>query len=362
LKLDFVHAFILSLTQSINSLPQSIKTIIIRVKRLAKDGKDLMELDVLQLCVTRVESLGYRNIRSVKRQGPFAAAIIDVYTDRGEHLIYKQPPADRKGELRLVVTLGHVLGAWLPPGIRCFEETPAALLMMHAGEPLFVSQTKAASNDTLRRQALTAVSEKLATLHLQTQSVVEEWVREGKAAPYAYSREWADWSLTRIGTIQLPGKALCQAGELEALQDLANRFYDGYHHRAMRGPRVFTHGDPHWGNILLREDEVAFIDWEWCNAATPMRDIAVLLLDEPDESLFENIANLHAERLLEGGYRGRKEDLRHDFERMLLDNALMSLGWDVDLYLRRELTEDELRSLMDLKCNRIHRFWKQVAR
>jgi thiamine kinase-like enzyme len=321
-----------------------------------------MEDEIMQRCASRIESLGYRIIRSEKRQGPFAATLYDVFTSNGQHWIYKEPPPDRTGEVRLVSALGDELAAWLPSGIRCFEDRPAGLLMAYAGEPLWDPGSASSRSEAARRKALSAASEKLAGLHLLTEPLAEDWVRQGKAIPYAYSREWAEWSLSRISDAALPSAPLLVPKALEEMGLIIRKFYDGYRESGMRSPRVFTHGDPHWGNILVQGGRIALIDWEWCHASTPMRDIAILLLDEPDESVYEEIAASHIDRLLQGGYPGNRDGLRHDFDRMVVDNALMSLGWDVELYLRGERTEDDLRFTTNLKRDRIVRFWKRMPR
>ncbi|MCI3922324.1 phosphotransferase [Paenibacillus sp. TRM 82003] len=318
---------------------------------------------------SRVGSLGYDIIDLRKRQGPFASSVYDlVVADApgGEpsRVIYKETSSAREDEARLFSRLGAELSDWTPGVLHCFLEPPFALLMRYGGEPFLHSHPPRPASADARCSLLSHVSERLGQLHLRTERDAERWVREGIVPAYRYSREWADWSIARLDLLEAEGTPALEPGEVRELEGTLERFYARYDERSMRGPRVMTHGDTHWGNVirLAPEEPATFIDWEWHNVSTPMRDISILLLEEPDEDVFDRVAELHMDRLLLGGYSGMREALLGDFARMMVDNALMMLGWDAELYVRGERTLDELRAAAALKRRRALRFWKLASR
>jgi hypothetical protein len=51
------------------------------------------------------------------------------------------------------------------------------------------------------------------------------------------------------------------------------------------GPRTYTHGDPHIGNVFLDGGRVGFLDWGMSRETTPLRDVSYFLTMtvDPDE-------------------------------------------------------------------------------
>jgi hypothetical protein len=49
-----------------------------------------------------------------------------------------------------------------------------------------------------------------------------------------------------------------------------------------------------------------------------------------------------------------------DFDRMMVDNAIMTLGWDVELYRRGDLGSERLRETFERRFARIESFWNRV--
>lgn len=315
----------------------------------------------VEICLKRLHSLGYAVSDAVVIQGPFAALLIraEAGTDAYpmETLLYKQPERERLGEVELMAALGQELSPWLSHIIAVFADPPHALLMRDAGEPL--NRCQALQTDSLLRETVLAqISEQLAELHASTWEPIRTWLQEGKIKLYPYSRSWADWSLAQADRLRLTGVSWLTAETIQWLREFTDLFYRRYSDALLRSPIVLTHGDVHWGNVLYRENKLTFIDWEWSAAASPMRDIAVLLQDEPDEALVQRMAEDHAMRLLARGYPGKMEDLMHDFYWMLADNTLMMLGWEMELYFRKEMTEERLQAALFMKVNRIKRMWK----
>jgi len=309
------------------------------------------------LCRERFRSIGREAVRIERRTGPFAAALFDVWTvtEDGvdERYIYKIPPEERNGEFDVFGALGAELSPWLPEGIARFERAPKAIAMRYAGEPILTPEAVGAVPERERLAAYELVAERLAELHLYTAPMAERWVREGKAAPYAYSRAWADALLTQA-------EGALGRSALDALREIANAFYEGYSAASMRGPAAFTHGDPHWGNALRLGGKITLIDWEWTNVAAPMRDLAILLQEEPDDAVLERVASSHARRLLSGGLPGTYEAVMADFDRMMVDNSIMTLGWDVALYRRGDIGLERLRDVSERRLARIEAFWIRV--
>lgn len=326
-----------------------------------------MDDNAAQLCRERIHSLGLRMVRMKERQGPFAARIYEVFAKKSgsgktERLMYKLAPKDRSGEFDLIGKLGDELSAWLPDIVHRFEDEPRALLMKYAGEPLLESHPISPAHPEQRLRLLSRIAGILSNLHLGTEGKIGAWVREGKLGAYAYSREWANRALSLAGSCRSLGQPVMEDAQYEELREKVNHFYRGYSEKAMRGPYVLTHGDPHWGNILQHGGIVTLIDWEWAQAASPMRDAAIMLQEEPDDQVMLQIADLHAEMLVRGGYGGDKEGLRADFDRMMADNTVMMLGWDLELYARGIRTWEETRAAAAKKRERFLYFWDRVSR
>ncbi len=311
------------------------------------------------LCHERFRSIGLAAARIERRTGPFAAALFDVWAEASDggsaRYVYKLPPGERNGEFEVFGALGAELSPWLPEGLARFESAPKAIVMRYAGEPILAPERAGAASERTRLDAYELVSALLADLHLRTASTVDRWVLERRAAPYAYSRAWADALLAQAD-------GALGSDEHAALRRIADAFYAGYGASAMRGPNAFTHGDPHWGNALRSGEKITLIDWEWTNAAAPMRDIAILVQEEPDDAVLAYVAERHARRLIQGGFPGAYDDVMADFDVMMVDNSIMTLGWDVALYRRGDLDCERLRDMFDKRFSRITAFWNRVRR
>jgi len=316
------------------------------------------------ICRMRLAASGYAIVEMKRKSGPFAATVFDLTLSRDggapERYVYKQPPPDRTGEFELYEAMPDELAAWLPPLAETFREAPCALLLRYVGEPLLEAGSRAAQSGAERGRRLSTAAAKLAELHLATESLAERWVRERILPPYAYSREWADWTISQLERAARRDMPALDERRTAAVAAVADSFYAGYGPDAMRGAPVFTHGDPHWGNVLVQDGRVSLIDWEWCRAATPMRDVAILLQEEPDDRIAERIAAEHAERLAQGGHRADPAALAHDFRYMMIDNSLMMLGWDVELLLRGERSLERTRAAAAVKASRILTFWNRM--
>ncbi|HZG87648.1 aminoglycoside phosphotransferase family protein [Paenibacillus sp.] len=304
----------------------------------------------------RFRSMDFRVRELRNRTGPFAATLFDVWASRPNEpearYVYKLPPEDRRGEFELLAELGDELKPWLPDVLGRFDD-PRAIVMRYAGEPLLPPEAPERAPLAERRAAYGIVAERLAELHARTAPAVDGWAREGRVPSYAYSREWADEMLEAAG-------GLLDGGTVRRLAALADDFYAGYSESRMRGPRAFTHGDTHWGNALWLDGRLTLIDWEWCRASTPMRDIAILVQDEPDDDVLSHVAEEHAERLLRAGVGDAKADLMYDFAVMMIDNSFMTLGWDAALRRRGDVTERRFQEVAARRIARIASFWKQI--
>ncbi len=63
-------------------------------------------------------------------------------------------------------------------------------------------------------------------------------------------------------------------------------------------PKSFTHHDLNQANILIKDNRVFLIDWEWARIDSPYFDFATLALnDKVDEQLLIQYANLDAQKL-----------------------------------------------------------------
>ena len=328
-----------------------------RYGRRGKEGNQVTANFDEALCRERFRSIGLAVTRTERRRGPFAAALYDVWTaapDGAEsRYVYKIPPVERIGEFEVLGALGRELEPWLPEGIARFESPPRAIVMRYAGEPILPPERVGAVSEKDRLEAYGLVSSRLAELHLRTAPMTERWVREGKAAPYAYSRAWADMLFSQAAG------AIDEAG-FAALRRISDAFYAGYSPAAMRGGTAFTHGDPHWGNALRLGERITLIDWEWTNAAAPMRDVAILVQEEPDDDVLTHVAAEHARRLVQGGFPGTYGDVMADFDRMMVDNSIMTLCWDVALYRRGDIGSERLRESFERRFARIEAFWNRV--
>jgi|GEM_PF-2813957 len=316
-----------------------------------------------QKCKERLATLGYHIEEMNERKGPFAAMIAEITASRAgeeaEKLIYKLPAANRSWEMELVFTLREELQPWLSYIIEVFPDEPAALLMKHTGEPYLLSDPLEPKDTDRRRDALKQVSAILSQLHLRTEQTAKQWGRTGRLRTYPYSREWADWSLQQSERLSATENSPYSRGEVDTLRDIAERFYSNYSDSSLLCPPVLTHGDTHWGNVLIREGVLTLIDWEWACVSTPMRDVAILLQEEPEDDIARAIVEHHIQLLMEGKYGASREALLHDFDAMMIDNALMMLGWEIELYFRGERSAVALKAAMTVLFRRILQHWNQ---
>lgn len=313
----------------------------------------------IELCAERLCGLGWQARTITRRMGPFAAAVFDVWasTNGGsiERFVYKRPPPERTGELEVIGALGNELSPWLPDGLIRFAEEPPGILSRYAGEPALPTGAERSLSKRQRAAAYGRISALLADMHLRTFPDVPRWMSEGKAAPYEYSRAWANRMLEEASGAFPPNME-------GALSELTDRFYHVYGARAMQAPAAFTHGDPHGGNVLALNGKLTLIDWEWTNIASPMRDAAILGMDEADEELYAQIGRGHATRLLQGGFPSNIEALMSDYDWMTVDNALLSMGWDAQLLRRGDVSTQRFRELALRRLKRMLPSWERIQR
>lgn len=296
-----------------------------------------------------------------KMKGNFAADLYEVEAvpagaggvPESERFVYKRPPDDRDGEFEALTLLGGELSPWLPDGLRLYPDPPRAILSKYAGETL-QSRLAAAGTAEDRLAWYERVLHSLAGLHLTALPHAQIWVREGRAKPYRFSREWAE-RMVREAETALPPDVVAE------LRRIVDGFYGTYSREAMRGPETFTHGDPHPGNVLIDGGRLTLVDWEWTNVASPMRDAAIAVIEEPSDELYLRAGRMHADLLLAGGMSARREDLMNDFYLMAADNALMMLGWDVRLRLRGDLSDAELRNAAERRLARASMCWSLAS-
>jgi hypothetical protein len=308
----------------------------------------------MAICERRVRELGYEVMRCTEKHGAFAARIFEVRSigaDGAEaKLIYKEPPADRRNEAALFRSLGGELSAWAPRIAGSFIEEPAALITYDAGEP--VLQVFRSSSIERKEQLLRAIVRRLAALHAATASSAGEWVRLGLLQPYPFSSVWAKNAADWLFRLEQYGFPFETRSLYEDVCAVAETFYP-YYASSLRCPPVLTHGDPHMGNITDNGKRLTFIDWEWANAASPVRDVAILLQDVEDDSLARYCWETYAAALAEFGYERPRSELENDLYRMLLDNTIMMIAWDVELYFMGEKREAELVRSLEVKRRRI---------
>jgi thiamine kinase-like enzyme len=304
-------------------------------------------------CLSRVLSLGYRNVQQEKITGLFSAHIfhIQAQTKCKEvvRLTYKEPSAGENVEYDLFQKIGDTIGRWGPKVIAWFDEEPKAILLNYLGEPLLrlhTSVMKEAQSDV--QVKLEQAADVLLDLHLYCYPLIESWVTSKTVMPYSFKQDWANRFLKRIGP------------EHSELHQIAIAFYDKYSAQWIRAPRTLTHGDPNWGNVLVEQQTISLIDWEWCQAATPMRDLAILVQEVHDDLLIDAIAKRHAMKLVQSGYPTDIQCLMHDFNLMLIDNAFMTAAWDCVLFDRGNYSQTAIEQKIRQKKRRIMHYWARV--
>ncbi|WP_199614348.1 phosphotransferase family protein [Paenibacillus alkalitolerans] len=316
----------------------------------------------LDICKNRLLELGIVPVHAQQKKGPFAAAIIEIEAVRpdgsGSRYVYKEPPADRKFEIELFQALGGNISEWAPKVIACFTDDPKALLTEYAGEPV-LNQYRTSEREEQKRW-LRKIVRRLARLHAATAPHASGWLKSGVLQPYPFSMQWPEWAgnqLLRLHERRFPLDTVAFHKETMAI---AESFYP-YYAPSLRCPLVLTHGDMHLGNIVVDERRLTFIDWEWSNAATPVRDIAILVQDVEDDELADYALRMYIEELLSHGYESGAGDLMHDYYRSLLDNTIMMAAWDIELFFMGEKSEQELARSLTVKRMRIKSSWERIC-
>ncbi|WP_274362360.1 phosphotransferase [Paenibacillus thermotolerans] len=315
----------------------------------------------LEHCAARLRMLGMDGFAISVLRGPFAADVLTVAPDGGAgpaRLIYKQPAEGRRNEIPLLKRLGDFLKPWGPVTVAMFEDEPQAMLTEYAGEP--VMESYLASQPEGRRLWLRRIVCRLAALHAASSPHVSRWVSEGFVEPYPFSMEWPALTSERLLALEKSGVPYDIGGLRRDVLFMSESFYPLYK-KSLRCPPALTHGDPHMRNIVGDENRFVFIDWEWANAATPPRDIAILLQDVRDDALAEDALLVYTDELLAQGYPAGRADVLHDFELALIDNTIMMLAWDAELYFKGETTAEELCVTLGMKRRRLQTAWARAS-
>lgn len=308
------------------------------------------------ICEHRLTKLGYKIRNLERRTGPFSATIylIDALTISGQQvrMIYKQSPSELTTEYHLLTKLGQSLERWGPKLIASFEDEPRAFLIPYYETAPLRSRPDLYPIDQLRRhQILEEIAQPLRELHQQCSNLIHPWESSGVITSYRYLRDWADDFLDSYHHQPI----------ISQLSPIADAFYAQYGASSMRCPSTLTHGDLHWGNILMNENRFIFIDWEWAQAATPMRDVAILLQEEPDDDFIDYFAYQYAQNLKESDYNAQVNDLMHDFYQMMVDNTFMMASWECNLYRLGETSLDELELRVERQNKLIHKYWNKIV-
>lgn len=86
--------------------------------------------------------------------------------------------------------------------------------------------------------------------------------------------------------------------EYNVLDSKVLSYFYKINNKIKNDPKVFTHHDLNAANILVNNNDVFLIDWEWARLDSPYFDFATLALNEHvDEKLLIKYANLDEKRL-----------------------------------------------------------------
>jgi hypothetical protein len=196
--------------------------------------------------------------------------------------------------------LPQPLRTYAPPVLKVFDDAPYAQLMPHCG----VSMTLHASPIATRWHTWQRIIDFLSAMHVRALSYtlriptydplnanisIDTAFMDDPTVLYALER--ALWGKTRNTTAQ----------------------------------RTLTHGDAHPGNVTTDGENMWLIDWDFCRIASPMRDIASLLVHEQDTTMRHNATAYAIAALINNGYPSY--GLEHDAPLCMCDQAWQWLQW-----------------------------------
>ena|GEM_PF-3491065 len=271
--------------------------------------------------------------------------------------IYKQFQKGREQEIEVYQKLSNLLKDWMPHVYGISTEEPSGILVKDLGISVKKKLLQRPLNDQMDcfRKILDTLADLHTTFHQEGQKLIEK-----KALTlYPYSSEWAYWSIQQLERLlqfrsSSPFLNDLQA-RLPAIKEMVHQFYDSFANQ-IRLPLTVTHGDPHLDNIFIQKDQVLFIDWEWIHLASPVRDLTILFQDIYDHQVQSELSDYYYKKLAKLGYPLNLEDYENDQRLCLLDNTIMMIGWDVELYFMEKRSMQELEEILQFKFSTMNQF------
>ncbi len=331
------------------------------IHRKNENDKDVKKLNsqlpsaVLRYCQEQAWT-----IHEVKQiNGGFAASIYHMQLVDGNHtrdVIYKHFAKGREAEAFLLPALTPLIASISPKIYALIHDEQHAdktigVLMDDLGDSLKskLHTLPLAQQKALLRQAMLFLADfSHASIPLLS-TLQQNGVPDGYA--FASSSAWCMLSLENCRTFLNDNQTMAlHRDQVEALCAFYPTFEKNYP-TWLTGTQVLTHGDPHLDNWFYQDHKFYLIDWEAASITTSSRDLAIVLQDLLDPTLFKIAFTTYQKRWKELGHDTESDEYRLAFVASFFDNTLMMLGWEIQKYWDHHLTRDTIVKLFTTKLN-----------
>ena len=310
---------------------------------------------VLRYCQEQAWTI--HNVKQIN--GGFAATLYRIRLLDGHRLrdvIYKHFSARREAEAFLLPALTPLIASISPKIfalIRDEQHTDQTIgvLMDDLGDTL---KTKLhalplAQQEVILRQAMVFLADFSHASIAMLSTLQQHGVPDGYA--FASSSVWCRRSLENCQTFLNDDQTMAlHRDQVEAVCAFYPTFEKNYP-TWLTGTQVLTHGDPHLDNWFYQDHKFYLIDWEAASITASSRDLAIVLQDLLDPTLFKIAFTTYQKRWKELGHDTESNEYRLAFVASFFDNTLMMLGWEIQKYLDHHLTREALEKLLAVKLN-----------
>lgn len=313
---------------------------------------------------------GWRVVKAERMVGGFAASLYQLRLSTplgGEvDVVYKRLAPGRTEEFGLYRGVLQEVSGYVPKlllRVRAGDEQ--GILIEDAGRPLKavlresrdnqgVAGGELSNSDAMAVSRQTHLLQKavvwLANLHTEYESRSQVWLEQGLLGvyPLASAENWASEALKHLVWLKEQGLCEMDGKTLEFVHTVAEQFYPKYPDY-LAGRMTLTHGDPHLENLLMKEQDLRLIDWEYTCVTVPQRDLSIFVQDVLDPHQHDLVVETYWNSMRRAGWRVDEPGFRSTYLACFLDNTLMMLGWEVHKFRQHELALNELEKILSAK-------------
>ncbi|WP_335871853.1 phosphotransferase family protein [Bacillus sp. 2205SS5-2] len=258
--------------------------------------------------------------------------------------IYKEFATDRNNEIDIY----SILSDYIKPFsklVKVWDSSPEAILMSDLRSPIKKDFELLSKKN--KRKLMDCILHRLAELHSVNYSQMTN-----ELPSHQITSEWYEWCLEQINRLFSQNHWT----NLDWIKTIEDSYVQlDITNYQQRSPSVITHGDPHFENIFLHDEEIWFIDWEWAATGSPLRDITILLQDLYDSELVQYVSESYRKILKNYNLHINSVDYRRDLHYMYIDHSTMMLAWEIEKFFQGYTSEEKIKNIINFKIREIRR-------